>query len=54
MTKQIRIFLGNDSAATAVEYALIGGFVALAVITGLTNIGVKLSGYFSEASSSLK
>lgn len=54
MSKQIRIFMCSDSGATAVEYALIGGFLALAVITGLTNIGVKLSGYFSEASSALK
>lgn len=54
MTKRMRIFLSSDDGATAIEYALIGGFLALAVITGVTNIGIKLSGYFSEASSAMK
>jgi Flp pilus assembly pilin Flp len=53
MVKQIRTFTCDDGA-TAVEYALIAGFLALAIITGVTNIGLKLSSYFSEASSALK
>ena len=53
MTKRIRTF-ASDDGATAVEYALIAGFLALAIITGVTNIGLKLSSYFSEASSALK
>ena len=54
MVRSFPHFLRDSDGATAIEYALIGGMIALAVITGLTNIGVKLSGYFSEVSSALK
>ena len=54
MTKHVRNFARDDGAATAIEYALMASFIALAIITGLTGIGVKLSGYFSQASSALK
>jgi len=54
MTHLLWIFVRNENAATAVEYALLGSIIALAIITGITNIGIKLSSYFSEASSALK
>ena len=47
-------FVRDESGATAIEYALIGGLIALAVIIPVSNIGIKLSGYFSEVSSALK
>ena len=50
----IRTFLRDRRGATAIEYALMAGLIALAIITGVSGIGVKLSGYFSEASSALK
>lgn len=52
--RRIRTFLGDLRGATAIEYALMAGFIALAIVTGVTGIGVKLSTYFSEASSALK
>jgi Flp pilus assembly pilin Flp len=54
MANTIRIFVRCDHAATAVEYALMASIICLAIITGLTNIGGRLSVYFSEASSALK
>ncbi len=54
MKMPIRTFVQDDCGATAVEYALIGSLIAMAIITGLTNIGIKLSDYFSEVSSALK
>jgi pilus assembly protein Flp/PilA len=54
MRYAIRSFLRTEDAATAIEYALIGGFIALAVITAVTGIGTKLSTYFSEVSSAMK
>lgn len=54
MTKSMQDFSRDDNAATAVEYALMASLIALSVITGLTNIGTKLSGYFSEVSSAMK
>jgi pilus assembly protein Flp/PilA len=54
MKHQLRTFVHNEEGATAVEYALLAAMIALPIITGLTNIGVKLSGYFSEVSSAMK
>ena len=54
MTNFIWIFVRDDNGATAIEYALIGGLIAMVIITGVTGIGVKLSGYFSEVSSAMK
>jgi pilus assembly protein Flp/PilA len=54
MRQAIRSFVRAEDAATAIEYALIGGFIALAVITAVTGIGSKLSTYFSEVSSAMK
>jgi pilus assembly protein Flp/PilA len=54
MSGRARTFVGNEDAATAIEYALMAGLIALAVVSGLTNIGIKLSGYFSEISTALK
>jgi pilus assembly protein Flp/PilA len=54
MKMPIRTFVQDDFGATAIEYALIGSLIAMVIITGLTNIGLKLSDYFSEVSSALK
>jgi len=54
MAKQIRRFARSETAATAIEYSLMASLIALAVISVVAGIGVKLSGYFSEVSSALK
>ncbi len=54
MAGRIWTFVRDESGATAIEYALMGGLLALAVIVPLGSIGVKLSGYFSEVSSAMK
>ena len=50
----LRAFIHDAGGATAIEYALLCAMIAMAIITGLTNIGIKLSGYFSEVSSAMK
>ncbi|MEH2608917.1 Flp family type IVb pilin [Bradyrhizobium sp. AZCC 1693] len=35
-------FLRNESAATAIEYSLIAGFIALAIIAGVGMTGERL------------
>ena len=46
----IRAIWSEQAGATSIEYALIAGFVSLAVIVGATAIGTKLnSHYFSPA-----
>jgi pilus assembly protein Flp/PilA len=41
-------FHADTSGATALEYALIALFVALAVIAGATSIGSSLAGFFGN------
>lgn len=37
----------DDRGATATEYALLVGFVALAIVLGVTSFGTALSGVFT-------
>ncbi len=43
----------DDSAATAVEYALIAGGIALAVIAGAELMGTSVVGVFTDVGSGL-
>ncbi len=54
MARETRTFAGDEHGATAVEYALMATLIALAIITGVSGIGFKLSSYFSEVSSAIK
>ena len=54
MLSHVKNFVGDETAATAIEYALISALIAVALISILTNLGTKLSKEFSEVSSALK
>lgn len=41
--KLVARFLRDDSGVTAIEYALIGGLVALAIIVGAGALGTQLN-----------
>jgi pilus assembly protein Flp/PilA len=49
----LRVFVANDSGATAIEYGLIASLVALAIIAALSNLGQRLQNTFNEISSNL-
>ena len=49
----IRNFLGNDSGATAIEYALIASLIAVVIITAVTTVGSKASSTFNTIANSL-
>ena len=51
--KTLRAFLESESGATAIEYGLIAGLIAVVIITAVTTIGTQLSGKFSAISNSL-
>ncbi len=53
-TPLFKRFLADDRGATAIEYALIASFLALALVAALTNLGSGLSTEFSEVSGVLK
>lgn len=46
MLKFIRRFKGNESGATAIEYALIGGLISVSVIVGASQMGTSLGEIF--------
>ena len=54
MMKSLKAFVGNESGATAIEYALIASLIAVALVTVLTSLGTRLSAEFSEISGALK
>ena len=54
MLATFKSFVGNESGATAIEYAMIASLIAIALVTILGSLGTRLSQEFSEISSALK
>ena len=54
MIMSLRRFAADEAGATAIEYALIGSLIAVALVTILTNLGTRLSTEFSTISGALK
>jgi pilus assembly protein Flp/PilA len=40
-------FWRNNSGATAIEYALIAGFVSIVIVTAVTSIGGTVRSFFA-------
>jgi len=54
MYNSFKAFIGNESGATAIEYALIASLIALALVVSLSALGTQLANEFNEVSSALK
>ena len=54
MAKSVRLFLADQSGATAIEYALIASLIAVFIIGSLQVLGTHLSSEFTEVSNALK
>jgi pilus assembly protein Flp/PilA len=52
--RNVYLFVLDETGATAIEYALIGALVAVAIIAALTTLGSQLQTTFSEVSNNLK
>ena len=48
MTRLMRRFMLCEQGVTAIEYALLGSGIALAIITGVTAVGTSLSTAFNN------
>ena len=46
-------FLRDESGATAIEYGLIAGLIAVVIISAVTLVGTNLTGKFSAISGAL-
>jgi pilus assembly protein Flp/PilA len=47
-------FVHDDSGATAIEYSLIAGLIAVAIVTAVTTVGGKLTNTFTNIANQLK
>lgn len=47
MTALLRRFVRDQGAATAIEYGLVAGLIAVAIITGLTGISSGMNTKFN-------
>ena len=54
MLKQLKTFIKDESAATAIEYGLIAAGISLAIIAVVNGMGTKLKSTFSSISTQLK
>ena len=52
--KMLKKFLADESGATAIEYGLIPAGIALAIISVVNGLGVKLNAKFTSINASLK
>jgi len=53
MQQHVMTFLREEDGATAIEYGLIAGLVAVGIIVALTALGTNLSGLFTGISGKL-
>ena len=50
---KIMKFLRDESGATAIEYGLIAGLIAVVIVSSVTAVGTKVSKQFSNVASKL-
>lgn len=46
--QKLQAFLNDADGASAIEYALLASFIALAIVAGMTTIGIKVSTTFTN------
>ena len=54
MKTQLQQFWKDEDGATAIEYGLIAGLIAVAIIAALTTLGGDLRAMFEKVSTSVK
>lgn len=51
--KVLRLFLKDETGATAIEYGLIVALISIATIAALSTMGTNLSNTFNKASNNM-
>jgi len=54
LTKSVRDFLADETAATAVEYCLIAAGIALGIFASVAGIEARINAKFTAINSSLR
>lgn len=53
MRQAIEQFVRDEEGATAIEYGLIAGLIAIVIILAVTGVGEKVKGVFSAIAAAL-
>lgn len=53
MKSIFKSFVSDESGATAIEYGLIAGLIAVVIIGAVTSVGTKLSNKFGTIANTL-
>ena len=53
MTTLAQGFLKDERGATAIEYAMIAAFIAVAIVGAVTTLGTSLTGIFTNVNTDL-
>ncbi|MDP3491888.1 MAG: Flp family type IVb pilin [Hyphomonadaceae bacterium] len=53
MSKFVVRFARDETGATAIEYGLIAGLIALVLVAALTTLGPKVAGTFNKVASKM-
>lgn len=53
MPQLIRNFIADECAASAMEYALLGVFIAIVIISGMSYVGTQLNQYYSNVANDI-
>ncbi len=54
MRRLLTKFIGDESGATAIEYALIAMGISIVIVAGVNGVGTNLGATFTTVSTSLK
>ena len=54
MTHLIKSFLANESGATAIEYGLIAGGIAVVLVAAVTSVGTNLKPIFTTVGAAVR
>ncbi len=49
----VKKLAGNSKGATAIEYGLIAGLIAVAIVAAVTTVGTNLNGLFGAVNTKL-
>jgi len=50
MIRKFQAFFADESAATAIEYALIAGGISIVIVAAVGSVGTTLNGIFTSIS----
>jgi pilus assembly protein Flp/PilA len=53
MKNLLNRFVADESGATAIEYGLIAGLIAVAIITAISKVGTNLGTKFNQVANNL-